>query len=177
MDGSSRLCRLSGLRLCCSSVQLRREAASPAACRCKPPLLKASCYRWPFLCSDMMLAQKKTEETKKALAIAYQTAAHIEDKGPQVSYKLCMSRDCLLQLSRRAGSVCRQPGSMHAALMHWPTCAGQRHLALHRSCALGPAPHRIDIPCPPVPDAGACPHELRLHPEERAQGGVHARHI
>lgn len=32
----------------------------------------------------MMLAQKKVDETKKALAIAYQTATHIEDKGPQV---------------------------------------------------------------------------------------------
>lgn len=34
----------------------------------------------------MLLAQKKTEETKQALAIAYQTAAHIEDKGPQVGW-------------------------------------------------------------------------------------------
>ena len=98
-----------------------------------------------LVCSDMMLAQKKTDETKKALAIAYQTAAHIEDKGPQVSYKLCTSADCLLQFSRRAGAVCRQPGSMHAALMHWPTCAGQRRLAL---CTLGPALHRIDSPAP-----------------------------
>lgn len=32
----------------------------------------------------MMLAQKKVDETKRALAIAYQTAAHIDDKGPQV---------------------------------------------------------------------------------------------
>lgn len=32
----------------------------------------------------MMLAQKKVAETKEALAIAYQAAAAIDDKGPQV---------------------------------------------------------------------------------------------
>jgi hypothetical protein len=34
--------------------------------------------------SDMLLAQQKVDETKAALAIAYQASTHIEDKGPQV---------------------------------------------------------------------------------------------
>lgn len=32
----------------------------------------------------MLLAQRKVEETKQALAIAYHAAAHIDDKGPMV---------------------------------------------------------------------------------------------
>lgn len=32
----------------------------------------------------MLLAQQKVDETKAALAIAYQASTHIEDKGPQV---------------------------------------------------------------------------------------------
>lgn len=55
-----------------------------------PPLTlcpRMPCPRVPLPCSDMLLAQKKTEETKQALAIAYQTAGHIEDKGPQVGWR------------------------------------------------------------------------------------------
>jgi hypothetical protein len=60
-------------------------------CCCLPACLPA--------CSDMLLAQQKVDETKAALAIAYQTSTHIEDKGPQVQ--------------PRAGCHC---SSVHAAL-------------------------------------------------------------
>ncbi|KAL4430714.1 hypothetical protein ABPG75_005970 [Micractinium tetrahymenae] len=45
------------------------------------PQLVAACA---FALGDMLLAQRKVEETKQALAIAYQAATHIEDKGPMV---------------------------------------------------------------------------------------------
>ncbi len=56
--------------------------------RCPPAAGLISSFNkhclFPPYHSDMMLAQKKVDETKRALAIAYQTAAHIDDKGPQV---------------------------------------------------------------------------------------------
>lgn len=57
----------------------------------------------------MLLAQKRVEETKAALAIAYQTAAHIEDKGPQVGRAVWgwQARRGLAVLRRRC---CPSPG-------------------------------------------------------------------
>ena len=45
-------------------------------------------------CSDMLLAQRKIDETKQALAIAYQTAMHIEDKGPRVGFLFSFTLIC-----------------------------------------------------------------------------------
>ncbi|KAI7836105.1 hypothetical protein COHA_010007 [Chlorella ohadii] len=64
------------------------------------PHLVAACA---FALGDMMLAQKKVDETKRALAIAYQTAAHIDDKGPQV--RALMNYAYILKSERKAAST------------------------------------------------------------------------
>lgn len=71
--------------------------------------------------SDMLLAQKKVAETKQALAIAYQTAAHIEDKGPQVRLPLPRSLtvaldvlDCVLCATWQPHAHRGVPAAPHA---------------------------------------------------------------
>ena len=56
----------------------------------------------------MLLAQQKVEETKAALAIAYHTAAAIEDKGPQV--KALMNYAYVTKAQKKAASPPVRPG-------------------------------------------------------------------
>ncbi|KAL4432400.1 hypothetical protein ABPG77_001699 [Micractinium sp. CCAP 211/92] len=64
------------------------------------PQLVAACA---FALGDMLLAQRKIEETKAALAVAYHAATHIEDKGPMV--RALMNYAYITKSERKAGAT------------------------------------------------------------------------
>lgn len=64
------------------------------------PQLVAACA---FALGDMLLAQRKVDETKQALAIAYHAATHIEDKGPMV--RALMNYAYIAKSERKAGAT------------------------------------------------------------------------